>query len=44
MCNIILYKFSVVRKHIYGTVYMVNSYVDGAYTTHVENIAILKLK
>ena len=30
------------RKHIYGTLYMVNPYVDGAYTTHVENVSILK--
>ena len=26
-------KFYVVRKHIYGTIYMVNPYVYGAYTT-----------
>ena len=24
-------KFYVVMKHIYGTLYMVNSYVDGAH-------------
>ena len=26
-------KYYVVRKHIYESLYMVNSYVDGAYTT-----------
>jgi hypothetical protein len=37
-------KFYVVRKHIYRTLYMVNSYVYRAYTTHTESIAVLKLK
>jgi len=40
----IIEKCCEVRKHIYGTIYMVNSYVDGAYTTHTETITILKLK
>ena len=41
--EILGWKF-VVRKHIYGTLYMVNSYVDGAYTTHTETISVLKSK
>ena len=39
--EILEWKF-VVRKHIYGTLYMVNSYVDGAYTTRSEKICNLK--
>lgn len=36
--------FCVIGKHIYGTLYMVNPYVEGAYPTHIESIAVLKLK
>ena len=32
------------HRYVPGTIYMVNSYVFGAYTTYIENIAVLKLK
>ena len=40
----VIEKCCVVRKHIFETIYMVNSYVDGVYTTHSEVISVLKLK
>lgn len=32
------------RRYVPGTIYRVRPYVPGAYTTHTENIAILKLR